>query len=219
MLSLIARDLTLAFRSGSGIALGLAFFLIVVVISALGLGRDVELLAAAAPGVIWTAALLATLLSLDRLFQADFEDGSLEALFQTPITLEAVVLAKVIAHWLTTGMPLLFATPLMALMLNIPFSDWGTLVLSLFLGGMGLSAIGAIGASMTLGIRRGGLLLSLLTMPLYVPSLIFGVLAVQNASKGLSASTPLFLGGGISLFALVLAPIAAASAIRVHLRN
>ena len=219
MLNLIRRELMLAFRAGSGVALGLSFFLIVVVISALGLGRDPELLARAAPGVIWSAALLATLLSLDRLFQTDFEDGSLEALMQAPIPAEAMVLSKIIAHWLTTGLPLILVSPLMAIMLNLPFSLWGTLILSLFAGLAGLSAIGAVGAGLTLGIRRGGLLLSLLTMPLYVPSLIFGVLAVQNHANGISAGTPLLLASGITLFSIVLAPIAAAAAIRVHLRN
>ena len=216
MWALILRDLRLATRAGSGAALGLAFFLVLVLVSALGLGKDSALLAAAAPGVIWTGALLSTLLSLDRLFQADHEDGSLDALLLSPLPPEAMVLAKTAAHWLTTGLPLVLAAPVMAVMMNLPGQAWATLIVSLLLGTAGLSAIGAIGAAITLGVRRGGLQLSLLTMPHYVPSLIFGVVAVQNAAAGQGTLTPLLLLAGISLGAVVLGPVAAAAAIRVQ---
>ena len=219
MRTIILRELLIASRAGSGAALALAFFVLVVVVSALGLGRDPVLLTAAAPGTIWTGALLATLLSLDRLFQADFEDGSLDALLLAPIPQEATVLAKIIAHWLTTGLPLVIASPLMALMLNFPASHWPVMIFSLAVGTIGFSSIGGIGAAITLGVRRGGLLLSLLTMPLYVPTLIFGVVAVQNAAAQRPFLTPLLMLAGVSLASLVLAPLAAAAAVRIHSRG
>jgi len=212
------RELKLAFRSGSGTVLALAFFLLVVVVSALGLGREPELLSAAAPGTIWTAALLATLLSLDRLFQADHEDGTLDAMLVSPIPQETVVLGKILAHWLTTGLPIVVASPVMALMLSLPTGSWLLNGISLLIGTAGFSAIGAIGAAVTLGVRRGGLLLSLLTMPLYVPTLVFGVVTVQNAVRELEVATSLLLLTGVSLLACVIAPWAAAFAIRVQLR-
>ncbi len=217
MMALVTREITLATRAGGGTALGLAFFLIMVLITALGLGRDTELLAKAAPGTLWVGALLATLLSLDRLFQADFEDGALEALCLSPQPLEAIVAIKIFAHWLTTGLPLVILSPVMALMMQLPGATMGWMIASLGIGTLSLSAIGAIGAALTLGIRRGGLLLSLLVAPLFVPTLIFGVAIIQNAAQALDPVTPLLLLSGLTLFALVLSPIVATYALRVNM--
>jgi len=217
MTALLLRELRIATRAGGGAFLGLVFFLIIVLIAALGLGRDPGLLARAAPGTIWSSALLACLLSLDRLFQADFEDGSLEGLAMTPAPLEAVVLIKALAHWLTTGLPLVAAAPVMGLMLNLPAQAYIWLVVSLMIGTLSLSAIGAIGAALTLGVRRGGLLLSLLVMPLFVPSLIFGVRAVQDAASGGDPVPALLLLAGVTLLSLVIAPLAAAKALRINM--
>lgn len=215
--ALLRREITIATRAGGGAFLGLVFFLIIVLVAALGLGRDADLLARAAPGTIWSAALLACLLSLDRLFQADFEDGSLEALALAPAPLELVVLIKALAHWLTTGLPLVAASPLMGLMLQLPLQAYVWLVASLLIGTLSLSAIGAIGAALTLGVRRGGLLLSLLVMPLFLPTLIFGVRAVQNGALGVDPVPAMGLLGGVTLLSLVIAPVAAAKALRINM--
>ncbi len=217
MIALLRREIQIATRAGGGALLGLVFFLIVILITALGLGRDTDLLGRAAPGAIWAAALLACLLSLDRLFQADYEDGSLESLALVPMPLEMVVLVKAFGHWLTTGLPLVIGAPVMGLMMNLSETGYLTLIGSLFVGTLSLSAIGAIGAALTLGVRRGGLLLSLLVMPLFVPSLIFGVRAVQEASVGRDPTTAVMLLGGVTLFSLVLSPIAAAKALRINM--
>lgn len=218
MYALLKREVLIAVRAGGGVGLGLAFFLIFVLISAIGIGRDTELLAATAPGVLWTGALLATLLSLDRLFQADFEDGSLEALMLSPLPIEGIIATKILAHWLTTGLPLVILSPVMAIMLQLPASSFDLMIVSLSVGTISLSAIGAIGAAITLGIRRGGLLLSLLVMPLFVPTLIFGVRVLQDETNNLSATTPLLLLTGLTLFSLVLSPLAAAYSLKVNLR-
>ena len=217
MIALLKREILIATRAGGGTALGLAFFLIMVLLSALGLGRDQALLAQAAPGTLWVGALLATLLSLDRLFQADFEDGTLEALALAPSPLEVVVAVKIIAHWITTGFALVLLSPLMALMMQLPMQAVGWMLVSLAIGTLSLSAIGAIGAALTLGVRRGGLLLTLLVAPLFVPTLIFGVRAVQDAADGFDPSTPFLLLAGLTLFSLVIAPIAATYALRVNM--
>lgn len=217
MKALLIRETLVATRAGGGAALGLAFFLIVVLISALGLGKDTELLANAAPGTLWVGSLLATLLSLDRLFQADFEDGSLEALALAPSPLEAVTAVKIVAHWITTGLPLVVLSPLMGVMMQLPGSAFGWMLGSLLVGTLSLSSIGAIGAALTLGVRRGGLLLSLLVAPLFVPTLIFGVETIRSASDGLDPSTPFLLLSGLTLFSLVLGPIAATYALRVNM--
>lgn len=218
MYALLKREVLIAVRAGGGVGLGLAFFLIFVLISAIGIGRDTELLAATAPGVLWTGALLATLLSLDRLFQADFEDGSLEALMLSPLPIEGIIATKILAHWLTTGLPLVILSPVMAIMLQLPASSFDLMIVSLSVGTISLSAIGAIGAAITLGIRRGGLLLSLLVMPLFVPTLIFGVRVLQDETNNLSATTPLLLLTGLTLFSLVLSPLAASYSLKVNLR-
>ncbi|MEX0970605.1 MAG: heme exporter protein CcmB [Paracoccaceae bacterium] len=218
MTALLLRDLRLALRSGGGAGLGLAFFLIVVMLVPFGIGPDTALLARVAPGVLWVAALLACLLSLDRLFQADAEDGSLDIIALSPLPLELVVLVKALAHWLTTGLPLVLAAPVLAVTLNLPADGYGWLVASLLAGTPALSALGAFAASLTVGLRRGGLLLSLLVLPLYIPTLIFGARCAANAANGQPALPAFLLLAGLSLATLALAPFAAAAALRSQLR-
>lgn len=218
MRALLARDLALALRSGGGFGLGLAFFLIVAVLVPLGVGADGAVLAKIAPGILWVAALLACLLSLDRIFALDHEDGALEALAAAPIPLEAVVAIKALAHWLTIGLPLSVASPVLALLLNLPAAGYGWLLLSLLAGTPALSVIGAFGAALVVGLKRGGLLLSLLVLPLFIPTLIFGAEVVRRGSAGADALVPLALLGGVSLASAALLPFAAAWALRVNLR-
>ncbi len=218
MIALVARDLRLAIRAGGGFGLGLAFFLIVAVLVPLGVGPDTAVHARIAPGVLWVGALLAALLSLDRMFALDWEDGTLDLLATSPLPLEALALAKMLAHWLTTGLPLVVASPVLALLLNLPGAGYPWLLASLAAGTPALSAIGCFGAALTVGLKRGGLLLSLLVLPMYVPTLVFGALAVARGGAGLAASTPLLLVAGISLGALALLPFAAALALRLNLR-
>ena len=216
--ALLRRDAALALRTGGGGAMGVGFFLLVVALLPIGIGRDPEALARVAGGLIWTAALLACLLSLDRLFQADFEDGGLDHLMLAPQPLEMVVAAKAAAHWLTTGLPLAAVAPALAITLNLPGGAYGVLLLSLLAGTPGLSLIGAVGAALTVGVRRGGLLLSLLVLPLYIPTLVFGARAVDRAAVGLDPTTPLLLLGAVTLCAAGIGPVAAAAALRVSLR-
>ncbi|SIO28724.1 heme exporter protein B [Rhodovulum sp. ES.010] len=218
MIALLARDLTLAIRAGGGFGLGLAFFLIVVVLVPFGVGPEAETLSAIAPGILWVGALLSCLLSLDRIFALDFEDGSLDLLATAPIPLEGAVAMKAAAHWMTTGLPLTLAAPALGLLLSLPGAAYGWLTLSLALGTPALSVIGAFGAALTVGLKRGGLLLSLLVLPLYVPTLIFGAEAVSRGAAGLANATPLLMLGGITLATLALLPFAAAAAIRINLR-
>jgi heme exporter protein B len=213
----IRRDLRLALRQGSDAVLVLAFFVMAVLLFPFGVGPEPNLLARIAAGVIWSMALLAALLSFDRLFQADHEDGSLDLLALAPLPLSAIVLAKTAAHWLTTGLPLLLVSPLLALVLRLPGEALPMLLLALLLGTPTLSLIGAVGAALTLGARRGGVLLPLLVMPLYVPVLIFGVAAVDAASAGLSAQPHLLLLAAYLIAALPLAPWAGAAALRLAL--
>src|SRR5579864_7310033 len=177
---LVARDLRLALRQGGDAAMVVAFFVLTVILFPFGVGPEPELLARIAPGILWVTALLAALLSLERLFQADYEDGSLEALSLMPLPLEAQVLAKCLAHWLVTGLPLALVAPLLALLLQLDSAGYPVLVASLLLGTPTLSLIGAVGASLSLGARRGGVLLSLLVLPLYIPILIFGVAGIEQ---------------------------------------
>ncbi len=218
MRALLIRDLRLALRAGGGFGLGLAFFLIVVVLVPFSVGPQPALLTRIAPGVLWLGALLACLLSLDRIFATDFEDGSLEFLATAPVPLEGVVAVKALAHWLTTGLPLTLAAPLFGVFLNLPGEGYGWLVASLALGTPALSMIGAFGAALTVGLKRGGLLLSLLVLPLYIPTLIFGADTVRRGVEGLEAGTPLILMTGITLGACALLPFAGAAALRVNLR-
>ncbi|MGF1501051.1 MAG: heme exporter protein CcmB [Paracoccaceae bacterium] len=216
--ALLRRDIALALRLGGGGGIAVAFFVLAVVLIPLGVGREGAVLARIAGGVLWIAALLAVLLSLDRLFQADYEDGSLDQLILAPLPLEQVVLAKTLAHWLTTGLPVTLVAPVLGAMLQLPVETLPALALSLLLGTPALSLIGAVGAALTVGVRRGGLLLSILVLPLYIPTLIFGARAVENALLDLSPWPALGLTAALSLFALALAPFAAAEALRINAR-
>ena len=218
MIAVLIRDLTLATRSGGGFGLGLAFFLLVAVLVPLGVGPDPGTLAKIAPGILWVGALLSCLLSLDRLFALDAEDGSLDLLATAPIPLEAVVAAKSLAHWVTTGLPLTVAAPALGVLLNLPAPAYPWLIAAFALGTPALSVIGAFGAALIVGLKRGGLLLSLLVLPLYVPTLIFGAETVRRGAAGLDATTPLLFLAGITLGAAALLPFASAAAIRVNLR-
>lgn len=218
MIRLIRRDIQLAVRAGGGFGLALAFFLIVVTLVPFGVGPDSDGLASIAPGVLWIGALLACLLSLDRIFQADFEDGSLDVLATAPLPLEVLAFAKCLAHWVTTGLPLTLAAPVLGFLLNLPDAARSTLLVSLLIGTPALSMIGAFGAALTVGLKRGGLLLSLLVLPLYVPTLIFGAEAVRRAGEGQAANTPLVLLAIITLFSFAVLPFASAAALRVNLR-
>jgi heme exporter protein B len=216
--AILGRELAHAFRSGGGAGLGLAFFLILVLLVPLGVGPEPGRLAGLAAGTLWIGALLACLLSLDRLFQADQEDGSLDILALSPLPLEALVALKALAHWLTTGLPLVVAAPLLGLTLQLPAPAYPWLAASIAAGTPGLSFLGAIGAAVTVGIRRGGLLLSLLVLPLYLPTLVFGARAAAAAAEGADPRPALLLLLGLTLFILALAPFAAAAALRANLR-
>jgi len=218
MKALLLRDLRLAIRTGGGFGLGLAFFFLLSVLVPLGVGPEGGTLARIAPGILWVGALLACLLSLDRIFALDHEDGSLDLLATAPIPLEAVVALKALAHWLVTGLPLTMVAPVLAVFLNLPTAGYPWLTISLILGTPALSVIGAFGAALTVGLRRGGLLLSLLVLPLYVPTLIFGAEVIRRGAEAMSLATPLALLAAISLGAVALLPFAAAAAIRVNLR-
>lgn len=214
-MALLKRDLLLAYRHRGELANPLIFFLMVITMVPLGISPDPKLLAILAPGMIWVVALLASLLSMDSLFRADFDDGSLEQLLMSPQPLYLMVLAKVLAHFLVTGIPLTLAAPLLGVMLALPEGGYGPLCLTLLLGTASLSLIGAVGAALTVALRKGGLLLSLIIMPLYVPILIFGASAVGNAIEGFAIVGQLAVLGSFAAFAVVLAPIAAAGALRV----
>ncbi|GAA6189354.1 heme exporter protein CcmB [Litorivita sp. NS0012-18] len=218
MRALLMRDLRLAVRAGGGFGLGLAFFLIVVVLIPFAVGPQSALLSRIAPGVLWIGALLACLLSLDRLFALDWEDGSLDLLATAPLPMEAIVSLKALAHWLTTALPLVLITPLLAVLLNLPAAGFAPLLLSLLLGTPALSVIGTFGAALTVGIKRGGLLMSLLVLPLYVPTLIFGAEAARRGATGMDYATPLVLLAGITCGTIALLPFASAAVLRVNLR-
>lgn len=211
---LVGRDLRLALRQGSDAAVAVMFFVLCVVLFPFGVGPEPGVLSRVAAGVIWVAALLASLLSLERLFLADYEDGALELLALSRLPLEAAVLAKTLAHWLVTGVPLIAAAPLLAVLLNMEREGFGALVLTLAIGTPLLSLIGSIGAALTLGARRGGVLLSLLILPLYIPVLIFGAGAIDAALHGLTPRPHLLLLTGLLAAALPLAPLAGAAALR-----
>ncbi|NNG03736.1 MAG: heme exporter protein CcmB [Inquilinus sp.] len=212
--ALVRRDLRLSLRAGTDATTAVMFFVVTVALFPLAIGPESTVLARIAAGVIWVAALLASLLSLERLFANDYEDGGLDLLALSPLPLEAAALAKVAAHWLVTGVPLILAAPVLALLLDMPAGGFAVLMASLALGTPSLSLIGAAGAALTLGARRGGVLLSLLVLPLFVPVLIFGAGAIDAALHGVAARPHLLLLGGFLAAALPLAPIAAAAAIR-----
>lgn len=215
---LVGRDLRLALRLGGGGGIGVAFFVLAVVLIPLGVGRESATLMRIAGGVLWIAALLAALLSLDRIFQADFEDGSLDQLVLSPLALEQVTLAKCLAHWLTTGLPMTLVAPVLGSMLQLPASVLPALVVGMAVGTPALSFIGAVGAAITVGVRRGGLLLSILVLPLYIPTLVFGARAVERALLDLSPWPSLMLVAAVTLFTAALAPFASAAALRINLR-
>jgi heme exporter protein B len=217
MRAVLLRDLRLAARQGGASMLVVVFFLLVVALFPLGVGPEQGVLRRIAPGVLWVAALLASLLALDRLFQADYEDGALEQLALSGEPLALLALAKIAAHWLATGLPLVLAAPGLGLLMNLEPAAYPALVAALALGTPILSLVGAVGAALTVGVRRGGVLLSLLVLPLYMPTLIFGVGAVEAAAADLSARPHLLLLGAGLLAALALAPWAAAAALRLAL--
>jgi heme exporter protein B len=218
MIALLLRDLRLAVRAGGGFGLGLAFFLIVVVLVPFGVGPEGGILGRIAPGILWVGALLACLLSLDRIFALDFEDGSLDLLATAPIPLEGVVTMKALAHWLTTGLPLVVAAPVFGVLLHLEGPAYIWLTVSLALGTPALSVLGTFGAALTVGLKRGGLLLSLLVLPLYVPTLIFGAELVRRGALGQPVAVPLAMVAGITAFTIAIIPFASAAAIRVNLR-
>jgi len=213
-LLLLRRELVLAVRGGTDAGVALAFFVIAVTLFPFGLGPEPNLLARIAPGVLWVAALLAALLSLERLFQGDADDGVIEVHLARGTVLEVVAFAKMVAHWLVTGLPLVLVSPVLAAMLGLPVAGYPILVATLLVGTPVLSLIGGIGAALTIGARRGGALLALLVLPLLIPPLIFAVGAIDAVLQGLSARANLLLLGGLLAAALPLAPVAAAAAMR-----
>jgi heme exporter protein B len=216
LFALIRRDLMIASRIGGGAELGVVFFLTLTAIVPFAIGPDQNLLGRLAPAVLWIAALLATLFGLDRLFQADEEEGVLDQFLLSDTPLELIVLAKCIAHWLTTGLVLSLAAPLLGLMLNLPVEAMLPLVATLLVGTPAITLIGAVGAAVTVSLRRGGLLMAILVLPLAVPTLIFGVAAANAAIVGPTPfGTPFLLLLATSLVALVVCPLAAAAAIRL----
>lgn len=218
-LSLLARDVRLAFRDGGSAGTAIGFYLVVVTMMPLGLGPDLPLLARIAPGVLWIALLLSALLSVARLFEADAEDGSLEVFAMARLPLEAVALAKMAAHWITAAVPLMLAAPVLGLMLNLDIGAYGALLGAMLLGSPAVSAIGTLGAALTLRARKGALLVALLVLPLYIPTLIFGIAAVTAALIGPSgaALSPFLVLAAVSLAAIVLVPWATAAALRMQL--
>ena len=214
-MTVLKRDLLLAFRRRSDVATTLFFFLIVSSLFPLGIRPEPAVLSSIAPGVLWVAALLAGMLSLTRLFAADFADGSLEQMLLAPQPLTLLVTAKVLAHWLVCGLPVVLLAPLIGLQYALPNDALFVLIISLLLGTPALSLIGAIGAALTLGVRGSGLLVALLVLPLYIPVLIFGAGAVAASQHGMSAQAHLSLLAACSLLALVLAPLATAAALRI----
>ena len=212
--AMLTRDMRMGFRQAADLALSLAFFLVAASLFPLGVGPDPDVLATLSAGVIWVLALLSVMLSLDRLFQSDYDDGALELMALSEAPLFVLVLAKALAHWLTTGLPLVALAPIIAVLLNMPAEGFATLIIGLLLGTPTLSLIGTIGAALVLGARRASLLTALLVLPLYIPVLIFGVTAVDAALAGLAVRPHLLLMASILAAALPLAPWAAAAAIR-----
>ena len=203
---LVRRDLRLAFRGGTDAMMGVIFFVLAAILFPFGVGPDAAILPRIGGGIIWVVALLAALLSLERMFAGDHEDGSLDLLYLSPVSLGQLALAKAIAHWLTSGVLLLIASPVLALLYNLPSSAFLPLVATMALGTPTLSLVGAIGAALTLGARRGGVLLALLLLPLYIPVLIFGAGAIDGAIAGRDITPQLMILGGFFLAALALAP-------------
>ncbi len=214
---LLKRDLVLAYRHRSELVNPVLFFVLVTAMFPLGIGNDPKLIEAVGPGVVWVAALLAALLSLDSMFRSDYDDGSLEQFMLSAHPVSILVLAKILAHWLVTGLPLFIIAPLLAVLLNIPAAAIPTLMLSLLLGTPVLSLIGSVGVALTVGLRRGGVLLSLLVLPLYVPVLIFATDAVKTAIVGIPTTAQISILSAMLVGSLVLAPMATAASLRISL--
>ncbi|AZQ85667.1 MAG: heme exporter protein CcmB [Cognaticolwellia sp.] len=212
---IVKRDLMIAFRHRDDIINPLLFFVIVVSLFPLGVGPESTTLSRIAPGIIWVAALLATLLSLDRLFKSDYADGSLEQMLLSPHPVFILVIAKIFAHWLLTGLPLILIAPLLAVLLHLHESSYGALMLTLLLGTPVLSLLGAIGVALTVGIKKGGVLLSLLVLPLYIPVLIFATSAIDTAAMNLPYNGQLAIIAAIFFASLTLAPFAVSAALKV----
>jgi heme exporter protein B len=217
--AIIRRDLVLAMRRRSEIANPVLFFILVITLFPLGIGAQPKLLQAIAPGIIWVSALLATMLSLDSLFRSDFDDGSLEQILLSPHPTSILVLGKISAHWLTTGLPLLVVAPLLAVFLGMPNQSLSILLITLLLGTPILSLIGAVGVALTVGLRRGGMILSLLVLPLYVPVLIFASNAVEMAGSGLPVNAQVNILISMLLLALVMAPWPTAAALKMSINS
>lgn len=214
-LGLLRRDLTLAARAPSQWINPLLFFVIAVSLFPLGVGPEPNMLREIAPGVIWVAALLAAMLSQDSLFRADFEDGALEQMLSSAHPLSVIVAAKILSHWLITGLPLIVLSPVLAVLMNLSTQGWWALFFTLLLGTPILSLLGAVGAALVVGVKRGGVLLSLLVLPLCIPVLIFATAAVQTASVGLSVEGQLSLLGALLALCITLSPLAITGALRV----
>ena len=214
VMAIIRRDLSLVIRQGSDAFVVIIFFIVTVTLFPLGVSPDPLILQNLASGIVWVGALLAAMLSLDRLFQTDYEDGSLELLVLSPYPLEIVVLCKCFVHWLTTGLPIMVISPVLALMLNIKTGAFLYLITSMALGTPIISLLGAVGAALVLGSRRSGVLIALLIIPLTIPILLFGVGAIQAATEGYSASSPLMFLGALLLFSIALCPWVIASSLR-----
>ncbi|MGC6389024.1 heme exporter protein CcmB [Ewingella sp. S1.OA.A_B6] len=217
LINILRRELKIAFRNSAEIINPLWFFIIVITLFPLGLGPEPQLLARIAPGIVWVAALLASLLSLERLFRDDYLDGTLEQLLLLPAPLPLTVLGKVCAHWVVTGLPLLLLSPVIALLLSLDFASWKAVALTLLLGTPTLSFIGAIGAGLTVGLRKGGVLLSLLVLPLYIPVLIFATGAIDAASMNMPIDGYLAFLGAMLAGSATLTPFATAAALRVSI--
>ncbi|WP_456296939.1 heme exporter protein CcmB [Vibrio sp. AK197] len=215
MMSVIRRELLIAFRRQADVFNPLWFFIIVITLFPLSIGPDPNLLTRISAGIVWVAALLAALLSLERLFRDDFQDGSLEQMMLMPVPLPVVVIAKVFAHWLLTGLPLILISPLLAVLLSLDFNTWLAVVLTLLLGTPTLSFIGAIGVALTVGLQKGGVLLSLLVLPLYIPVLIFATSTIDAASLSMAYSGQLAILGAMLVAAITLTPFAISAALRV----
>lgn len=218
-MTLLKRDLALAVREGGALGTALGFYLIVVTLMPLGLGPDLNLLTRIAPGILWVALLLAALLSLPRIFEADHDDGSLDILTLGGLPLELAATAKALAHWISTGIPLALMAPVLGILLNLEARAYPLVVATMLAGTPAISFLGAIGAALTLRAQRGGLLLALLVLPLYVPTLIFGISAISSALLSPDGFLASFLIlSAISLVSVALAPFAAAAALRVHMQ-
>ena len=214
---IVLRDIKVSWSGGSTSSMVVGFFIIVVTLFPLGVGPELNMLSRISVGVIWVAALLACLLSLDRIFQADFEDGTLDQYALSPLSMEWIVMAKALAHWVTTSLPLILITPLLGILMNMQETAYMPLIYAMLIGTPALSLIGTIGASLTVSLKRGGILLSLLILPLYVPVLIFGVMAVDAVTIGSGGNATLMILGASTLFSLAITPWAAAAAVRLAL--